>query len=446
MLTKEGIHNLSTEKDTKKRHIIRAVYEDNDILRQEGGKLVIAKPRECFKEMYQVWEEIEGFIKQERTESFKTLIVKLLSPPYGLRLPSIPLILAAVMRNPYLDGCLNIKKGVQFFKAITADLIEDIVKTPHLYQPVYKELTATRKAVLEGVADVFGVKDADVTTIKDTIIRWWQSLPLHCSRHTHKHISPESIALRKEIFDALIKLESNPNEILIEKLAEKLRINFTQTSPSEIKKSILEKLGMIKHEYETCLEKLTTDIEDILQNVFGDIKEWYQDLPEDNKNYRSYQPQQVNKFLNVVSSYVNGKIDTEGLIKELPKAICLPLEDWNDEEIVSFQTKLKDYKEIIEKYRPPIPQPSPSVPIPRLTSDTTALPSEEAEIVFQRGGGVSKKRRFKLRSLEEIKKDPVKKSYVQWFEQSLNNLLEANAYFSEDELYSTIFQILAERI
>ncbi|WP_459893807.1 hypothetical protein, partial [Desulfothermus okinawensis] len=80
MLTKEGIHNLVTERDNKKRHIIRAVYEDNDILRKEGGIDVVTKPRKQLKpQMYSLWEEIESFIIQEKPESFKALIIKLLS-------------------------------------------------------------------------------------------------------------------------------------------------------------------------------------------------------------------------------------------------------------------------------------------------------------------------------------------------------------------------------
>ena len=429
---------MITERDSKKRHIIRAVYEDNDILRREGEKPVIAKPRKHLKpEMSMVWEEIENFIKQEeKVESFKTLIVKLISPPYGMRFASIPLVLAAVIRKPYLDGCLSIKKRLQFFNEITADLVEDIVKSPDLFQPAYKELTSTRKAILNGISDVFGREELDVNGLKNIIIRWWQSVPLHCRMHTQKHISPESISLRKDVFDALVKLESDPNEILIEKLAEKLGIEFTQKTSVEIREYVHKKLSKVKEEYESCLEKLVRKLENILQSIFKDIKEWYQSLPEESRNYRSYQPEQVNKFLSALETYVNGNIDTEVFIKELPKAICIPLENWNDEEIISFKTKLIDYKEIVEKYRPP-KQEGSVIP--------TTLSPEEAEILFQLGSGV-KKRRFKLRPIEEIRNDPMKKPYVQWLEQSLNNFFEANTYFSEDELYSVIYQILVKKI
>ncbi len=100
---------------------------------------------------------------------------------------------------------------------------------------------------------------------------------------------------------------------------------------------------------------------------------------------------------------------TNDLIKELPKAVCLPLENWNDEEIVSFQTKIKDYKEIVEKYNPSSSKPYPSQGFSTSTSFMPSLPPEEGEILFQTGNGEVKKIRFKLRSLEEIKKRSSKK-------------------------------------
>ncbi len=79
---------------------------------------------------------------------------------------------------------------------------------------------------MQGIADVFGVNELDVNNLKDTIVRWWQSLPIHCSIHTNKHISPEALSLRKDVFEALVKLENDPNEILLEKLTEKLGISL----------------------------------------------------------------------------------------------------------------------------------------------------------------------------------------------------------------------------
>jgi len=431
VLSKDGIFNLVTEKDSKRRHIIRAVYEDNDILRKEGGKDIFCKPRlHKAKEMHTVWEEIEHFIKHSK-ENFQVLIDKLQSPPYGLRPPSIPLILAAVMRKPYLEGCLSIKKNVQFIKTITADVTEDIVKAPHLYQPYYTELNENRKAVLMGIADIFEIKDTDPIALKEQILNWWQSLPLHCNRHTQRHISEEAKALRDDVFDALIKLETDPNEVLVEKLGEKLSIDFTAQRPEEIYNQVRTKLGEIKIEYESCLQKLIREVKQSLDNIFGDIKVWYQNLPRENKIYRSYHPEQVNKFLKVLEA----NPPKEHLIPQLAEAVCLPIEDWNDNEMISFQTKMKDYKEIVENYRPPKPIID-KPPYPRLLK-------EQAEIAILSAENY-KKRRFKVHSLEEIKKDPIKKVYIQHLERGFNDLWIASS-FSEDEIYSVIYHILGDK-
>jgi len=435
VLDKDGIYNLITEKDSTRRHIIRAVYEDNDILRKEGGKDIFAKPHQHkAKEMFALWEETENFIKNSE-ESFKTLITKLQSPPYGLRPPSIPLILAAVMRKPYLEGCLNIKKNVQFIKTITAETVEDIVKDPHLFQPYYRELNENRKAVLMGIADVFEIGDIDAITLKEKMLQWWQSLPLHCNKQTQKHILPESMNLREEVFDALVKLESDPNEVLIEKLAEKLDIDFITQKPQEIQQQVKEKSVAIKMDYETCLERLLAEIEDSLSKIFGDIRGWFQNLLPESKNYRSYHPEQVNKFLRVLQEHIEREGSKDILIRQLAEAVSLPINDWNDLEIISFQTKMRDYKEIIENYAPQ--------KIDVRATTQVSLPEGEAEFICRCGIG-DKKKRFKIQSLEEMKKDPIKKIYIQHLERSLGDLWTAS--FTEDEIYSIIHQILGDKI
>ena len=190
--------------------------------------------------------------------SGETLLDKLVSPPYGLRLGVIPLFISLA------DLCFKQPVSHYFDSAYVKDLDGDhydlLMKYPKKVRIHHTPINTKQQKFLDGLGKIFNSNDLSINSVIEGLLRWRKTIP-----ESTKSISSLSKPGRK----FLIQVDSSkePDKLLFEGIPECFeKANLTsETNLNEIQK-LLNQTKKIKSEIDLVYRTLLSNIKDDLVN------------------------------------------------------------------------------------------------------------------------------------------------------------------------------------
>ena len=199
-----------------------------------------------FKEYKQILSEHPQGI------SGNTLLDTLVSPPYGLRLGTIPVFTSLAdlcFKQPvshYFD--------IAYVKELDGDHYDLLIKYPKKTMIHYTPINTKQQNFLNGLSKIFKTDDLSIRSLIEALLKWRKSVPE--STKLSSNLSQEGRKL-------LIQIDSSkePDKLLFSGIPNcigKSNINYN-TSNNEIE-NILTELNSVKKEIDTLYRQLLIDI------------------------------------------------------------------------------------------------------------------------------------------------------------------------------------------
>jgi len=377
-LTEKGAaEKLWHETAAAPKHIITQIFKSNGLLRKnQAGDYVLEKPEDdAFNGARKTWECIEKYIKQSRRQpvEMKNIVNTLRKPPFGVKCRAMPLFFAAVAHQELSLGNISFEfqrnaNRIEKSSTIEADTLEKIFTTPEKYKLIYVNVSSNQKALINGLAKVYGVAltsaDPALERVKKVGVAmgdWWRALPQHVQ--ITEQLSAEAETLREYIFRPLAELEPDTPQVLLKDAFE-----YVFDADKKVQqKRVEEVVGPIKEEFEGLLEGLKKRILIEYQMVFGNDKapdqglsSWFSNLSKEKQNY-TYNGEPA---ILVNMCRENAELDEDILLKIAANFTGLNVASWSDDLVVKFGAKLDSAKKFVDTFTPkpgpdPDPQPDP---------------------------------------------------------------------------------------
>lgn len=370
LLKDDGANQLGSEKSlellpkglprTATKDVIN-VLKNNNVLLKKQGVWVVEKPINNIS-MAKIFDTVDTFILSCRMpgKPASFLIQALLSPPFGIRRRSLPVILAVPLRKYVLQGNLTFKD----IDKIDSELIEAIVANPERYTIVYTEVGERQKAIVDGMCKVFeidavGEPGERLISLKEKVVTWWQALPTFARKTSG--ISEKADLIRKIVFIPLANEPCDEKPIFFENLPKSIGFgDVINNSFENLQNQIQDKIKPVKDEFESITIKLNDKILTSFSEVFGGksndnpiqvISQWHDKL---GKKGDIIESGDAGKLLETCRK-LKEKGDTSTLVDFVTQVTGSKPENWNDSNrIIELTGQLKTIKKNIEE------QPSPS--------------------------------------------------------------------------------------
>jgi len=327
----------------------------------DDGTWEINRPTD--KALAQVWDEIDCFLRHAQIEprSFDEILHVLQSPPYGLRLGILPLLIATVMRG-YLRAA-TVRKGKKAVIPLVGETFTDLCRHPDQYTIELGTWDMCQEMLWQVLEEQFGrwILDDErryqpLSYLSLGMLRWLQSQPRY-ARDTN-HVSAEAARLR----DLIRQANSDPGRVLFEELPALLD-NGSQTPDNEVYWNVLEKrLSGLLSEITNAPQELQRRLDQFAAQHFAASSPtplW------DGHAALSYWLTGVEQQAGVqIETLRFGDVRAEGLVQAIQacddsqapfwdrlsqQLIGIALRDWSDRGEEAFKTHLLETRERIER-------------------------------------------------------------------------------------------------
>ncbi|MBC7228252.1 MAG: hypothetical protein H5T61_13655 [Thermoflexales bacterium] len=245
--------------------ILHTILRVPGILRQdENGNWVIGEPTQ--PALASVWKAMEAFWERARQspQPLTQLLDTLQSPPFGLRLGVLPLLLAAALRE-HLSVAIIRRNGKAIFP-ITGALLTDICRSPQAYTlelgPEDERLRRFWATLEERFCDHLSPEERGyppLQLISTGMTRWLRSLPRIAQ--TTRRLSPEALRFRQ----LLETLPKDPAPALFEQLPALLGKSWSDGEPE----AIADRIDALKGELEAAYLDLLRRVERFVVEQFA---------------------------------------------------------------------------------------------------------------------------------------------------------------------------------
>lgn len=294
----------------------------------------------------EILEKINQYIDEcsDRKVGMTSLITKLTSAPYGMRLGVIPFYFAYIIANRHEDIVTYFAdKEIQ----LTADIIVNMCEHPEDYaiyvskEDIQKEKYISELNLLFQVADN---RNLSTNRIKDIFIcmqRWFRALP-QVSRNLlniDKYIGSDiKITAMKAIKKSLQKIEFNPFETLF--------VDYPKIFNTNNLEETYQFIDECKTYYDDYFDWIQEEIVEIIYTALGGrrkkdlyhcLKDWYE-----SQSKRSKQGLYSGRITNFMSAIemLDVYSDTEIAVKIAKAVSDVYVENWNTGSIEDFKNDL----------------------------------------------------------------------------------------------------------
>jgi hypothetical protein len=209
-LTEELGENLGLTGHGPDVQVLNTILKATDLLKPDDqGRWHLSRPEDEASEMAKVWQVIKTFFDSavepaHRTDgnelSFDPLIDRLQSPPYGLRLGVLPLLIAAVFHQ-YLPVA-TVRQGSELVSPIEGKTFTQLCHRPDVYTVSIQRWNEERHAIIGVLQAHFRDRvlpeerrHQPLYHLSLGMLRWLQALPKYV-RET-RHLSEEALAFRQ---------------------------------------------------------------------------------------------------------------------------------------------------------------------------------------------------------------------------------------------------------
>lgn len=370
LLLIDGPDLLANETTSQFKTVIDFVYRKNGILRQKGNSFIIDKPDENkFSAMSSVWNEIERTIEDARRGPvpMSMLISILRKPPYGLRMRSISLIIAAVFRKYLQRGNLSFqyeksKLSISHVIRIDGTVLDDVVFSSEKYSLVFTDIGQKQEAVLFGVAMAFNVSftsEVDkvelIEHIHESVKKWWRRLPPFAQNT--KELDEQTKKIRDKILRMLAQEEADAQKILLNTIVD--TIQPVDQKQIIVKEAVAELFGKAKENIDNAVEKqLVPRIKTVVEEVFSQESEtnnqenalavWFRKLSQERQDMRIAGDATI-LARGAKSVADGGKNAVEGALSLAKDITGTSLENWGDDMLERFRGRLEGAKRAVEE-------------------------------------------------------------------------------------------------
>lgn len=388
------------------KHIITMLLRNNGILQKnQAGDIVIEPPnQEHFPGAWEVWQVITSYLEKarQRPVEMKKLITRLRQPPFGLKCRAMPVLFAAVAHHELVLGNVSFEfhksaTRVERITAIENETLEKVFMTPEKYRLVYINVPINQKALVDGMAKVFGVMPAPadpplerVKKVGVAIGNWWRSLPKHAQ--TTQNVSESANIVREYIFRPLAELEPDIHQVLLKDTFEHV---FQTDANQKVKQADIENMFReFKAEFENAPARLRQNLmgefykffEPVTSEGSGGVQKWFSKLPEPTRNYVHHGEPAV-----LIGCCREAGTDSESVALTLAEKFTgLKIDSWADEMVLKFGAKLESAKNYIESFKPPTPPPVEQ------DRKKPPIPPNHASLTIRLPGGSNSTRDFEI--------------------------------------------------
>ncbi len=302
----------------------------------------------------EVLNHIEKFIDSccDMRISFKDIILKITSEPYGMRLGVVSIYLAYELSKRHEDLVVYYADNeIQ----LTADVIVNICDKPDDYSLFVPREDKEREDYIKNLNKLFNVEESRNLTenrIKNIVIcmqRWYRSLPQVTRNLAKLELNKKNDRNMQVIKNVLQKVEYNPYEILFVTIPEEFEMSEYSDIYSSIKKCK-------KHfdEYYVEMNKIViSKIYEVFdksksQDLYHIMKDWYAKQSVVSK--KALLDGEVTGLMNCIESLE--AYSDEEVAQAIAKAVTgVYLDTWRNELFDEFTDVLSNLKSKIENIK-----------------------------------------------------------------------------------------------
>ncbi|MGC8960078.1 MAG: hypothetical protein ACP5OO_09885, partial [Chloroflexia bacterium] len=354
--------------------ILHTILHAPGILRQaEDGAWIIAKPTQ--PALAAAWEVIEAFLERARQspQPFADLLDALQSPPLGLRLGVLPLLIAAALKRHW--AVLTVRRNGKAVFPVNGTTLTDLCRNPQAYtlelgpddERLYRLWAALEEHFCAGLLPEERRRQP-LQMLSLGMMRWLRSLPRFAQ--TTRRLSAEALQFRQLVESAA----QDPAPVLFEQLPALLG------GPESDWAAMPGRLSALRGELETAERDLLRRLERFVVEQFAPdavpqrcsaleaLRQWGNQL-------QARQPQATLRLGDVrVQALVDIALnasDADAVLEVLARRIINTApRDWTDSGEAYFYRVLQEAKAAAE----------------REVSDLTAASESVLQVTLQAGG------------------------------------------------------------
>ncbi|SHJ50758.1 hypothetical protein [Pseudobutyrivibrio xylanivorans] len=306
--------------------------------------------------LFEILEILDKYVDEcvDNKQSFKPVIDKITSAPYGMRMGVVPIYLSYILARRREDIVVYYADHeVQ----ISADIIVNMCEKADDYSLFVSKEDHLKEKYIRKLNELFSVSETRNLTenrIKNIVIcmqRWFRSLPLVTRNVANiKAYTDSTLASNmKKLQRNLQKVEFNSYEILF------------STLPKEFDTKSYEKTYKIiedcKNSYDAYLEWMMNEIINVTYEIYGGkrkldlyhlLKEWYEKQSGTSK--QGLLDGRVTNYMSCLEK-LNVYDDLE-VAKKVAKAVTdVYVDNWTDDTFEEYKTSLLELKNQIESVK-----------------------------------------------------------------------------------------------
>ena len=286
--------------------------------------------------------------------SFSNIYNTLVSSPYGMKKGTIPVYLAWCMRKKQ-DAIVLSFKGKEI--PITGDTLSQIEAEPDNYTLYVEKGTQEKETYLEGIISTLSQVDPATVNNKCTFAAellqtWFRGLSKFTRDHTMTYGEEGMLAVPQKMLrfkGQLLQYDINPHAFLFTDIPKYFDSGNDYVHTLESLRDFVEEYNSFIPETKTYLIKESKQIFNraINGSLSSIMQDWYNSLAETTRTHIF--SLEVNGFLHFIKD--NTSFDDNEVISALAKCITmLAIEDWNDQLVDTFLSKIKLYIDVVNSF------------------------------------------------------------------------------------------------
>lgn len=328
------------------RSMYESVLASTGIHRRRSGVLSFMAPDEV-SGLRPVWEQVNRFFDAATSSRSRVgdLYAELMSPPFGMKEGSIPVLLIAALLHRSEDVALY-QEGT-FQALLTPDVVERLIKIPDRFEVKKFEIRGVRRDVFRALQDQL-IKDESskilrnqsLVSIARPLFSLVKALPEYARRT--KRLSSYAIQVRDSLSSS-----QELDELLFSQLPRAVGVNGFSPSDASRKREVelyCSRLQEATLELQSTYEDLLSDVESGLAASLGGSGTG-SELREDIRTRSKHLVGQViePRLRSFLLMAANTDLDDRDWLEALAMNINeKPPKTWTDDDVSRFEAKLHE--------------------------------------------------------------------------------------------------------
>jgi len=286
--------------------------------------------------------------------------------PYGMKVRSISVFGAALLRNYFMRGNLSLQyqknqtQSPTVISKITGMALDEAVLVPDMYSLIYADIAEEQDLMILGTAKAFNIssdlednRGSLLSLIQEEIRRWWIGLPRY-SRET-QDLDGDIIHKRTMFLvptgDEGLDIRKLITEDLRDEIGEHPEEKDVQTFWQDLIQSLEDVIQVrLLPQIDSAITGIFSSEGDMNKPGCKAIVEWYTSLSDERKQLRIAGPSMILlRHAQVIAHSPNMAPEPIEFLRAISKELThYSLDDWSDRTLDQFKGMLISAKQTIE--------------------------------------------------------------------------------------------------